>query len=122
MNNGDIIQARVRNVPGIFHFGIIVIEGGQAYVFHNTPFRGTVCDPLPLFLRTRYGAEFRPSKLSGRPTPEIVNRFEQCKGNYHLLSFNCEHFIDCMMDQPYESPQLVRAIVISGIIGLSLTL
>lgn len=118
--NGNIIITRPVKIPGLLHYGILFEEDGVWYVLHNTPFRGAVADRLDDFLKSRRKVSIKPSRLSGRSTQEILYRFESCPHQYHLLNYNCEHFIDCMLSQPYQSPQLVRALVISGILGFSL--
>lgn len=119
-DRGMIIKAKP-NIPGITHYGILVYKIFEPYVLHNTPGKGTICEPLKSFLRTRSILEKLPSPLQRIETEEIMIRFANCKGDYDLINYNCEHFIHCMIDSPnWRSPQVLRGLVLAGIVAVNL--
>lgn len=106
MQSGDLIKARVKIFPLLFHYGIVTIRNGSIFIMHNTPGRGTVIDSLDDFLLSRELIYSESTWLNSITEEELQNRFDNCAGDFNLISYNCEHFIDCMLMVDPESEQL----------------
>ena len=105
--SGQVIKANVNSMPLVDHYGIILVEGNETYVIHNTPFRNAVIDRIDDFLDSRTLVSLQNTYLEYNSNDSIINRFEkQCKRSYGLFEYNCEHFIGCMLNQSETSPQL----------------
>lgn len=117
--SGQIIKASVNLLPGVYHYGIIINENKDVYVLHNTPFRSAVKDTLSDFLKSRKLTSLLDSDLIYCTNDGIEDRFKaQCSKSYDLFNYNCEHFIDCMLDREEKSEQLLffTAVIVAGII------
>lgn len=107
--SGDMILTRPEPISLYTHFGIILIKGTDIYVLHNTPYKGSIIEPIEDFLSIRNLSKIEPTELNYFSPDEIYRRFTSaCKKNYHLLAYNCEHFVDCMLYRDQESEQLRR--------------
>ena len=114
--SGQLIKAKVNKFPLIDHYGIILVDRGENYVMHNSPFVSSVIETLDKFLSTRTKIEVKDTDLILDSNESIIDRFEmECKKQYRLFNYNCEHFIDCMLDQPQKSEQIQ-----TWILGLSI--
>jgi hypothetical protein len=113
---GQIIKASVNDLPLIYHYGIVLIDGEQIYVLHNSPDNVHMIDTLDNYLESREIIEIRNTHLNNLPINYILNRFnEDCKQTYHVINYNCEHFIDCMLNEQHQSEQLVGWFMAFGI-------
>lgn len=111
MRSGDLIATKVNSFPLLQHYGIITITGAGVFVMHNTPQRGTVTDPLETFLQTRTITSIKRTWLNQLTETELQTRFNACKGDFNLLNYNCEHFIDCMLGDEPNSAQLNYVVI-----------
>lgn len=104
---GQLIKAKVNNIPFIYHYGIILQEAHETFGLHNSPRQSSVIDTLDTWLETRTVESVQDTNLIGQTNKTIINRFKtECKREYKLFSYNCEHFVDCMVDQELRSEQL----------------
>lgn len=118
MISGQLIKTKT-NIPFISHYGIVIVIGSHVKVLHNTPGRGSVIDDIDYFLEERILVSVEDTDLVGKTNQSIINRFHNvCKRDYRLFSYNCEHFIDCMLNQNKRSEQLFKF----GLIGVGLFL
>lgn len=80
MKEGTIIQVKDAGVSLFNHYGVIVgSEGGQQYVFHNTPIYGASVDEVEVFLSSRgQPTAVLETELNSLDTNELVARFEKC--------------------------------------------
>lgn len=112
MNNlhtGLIVVAKVKSIPFVKHVGVVLIENGNTYILHNTPTRGTVKDSYQDFFMSRNKPMYYSSNLVKLSNSEIIHRFNNvCQGSFRLLSYNCEHFVRCMLGTESQSPQLQK--------------
>lgn len=105
--SGSIVKATIKNMPFIYHYGVIYNDGSMIAVLHNTPSTGVSFVPYSEWVKSRNLRKVSNSKLTGLGNEVILKKFAQVEGkNYHLLKFNCEHFIDYMLDRRRHSEQL----------------
>ncbi len=109
-NNGDIIKARVKKYPVVFHYGIILRTGQKVMVVHNTPngfnqFGGSVfIDDINTWQKKREIVNVMPSMLT---VDEINQAYEDNKAEkFSILHNNCEHFVFKTYLNERKSPQL----------------
>lgn len=106
MQTGDIIQSNAIGVPFFRHHGVL-IDGN---VYHNTPGRGVVSEPLSVFLSGRRVLAVTASSV---PADQLLSRIREVQGiPFNFLSFNCEHFITYLTEGRAYSPQLAVSIVV----------
>lgn len=113
---GQLIKARVKLLPFIFHYGIILVESGNTKVIHNTTDRSTVIDDIE-YWSSQYNIDsVTNTSLIGYSEDYIRSRFKTvCKRDYSLFNYNCEHFINCMLGHDLRSSQLRLYLTILGI-------
>ena len=108
---GDIIKSTASRNPFLFHRGVVIIEGGDVLIAHNTPMKrnsfggNVVVDTLEQFLDDgRKILEVAPSCLERH---EIDFGLEQMKYmRFDSFNFNCEHFVHYLATCRKDSPQL----------------
>jgi len=110
--SGQILKTiaySIGNTPIVYHFGVIWVddETGEIFVLHNDFENGTIMDSLEQFLEEREIEEVQDSYLEQLTNNQLLERFESCQGDFDLLDYNCEHFIDCMMGDLKKSEQIV---------------
>ena len=115
LQNGDILKVSASKMPFAYHYGIVCIIDGDIHVMHNTPSKNTTISHIDDFFKNRQLKAVLHSKITGKNTADIMRRFSQCKGTYNALSYNCEHFICCMLGQEQRSPQLRNALLFGAI-------
>jgi hypothetical protein len=113
---GQLIKAKVNSLPFVDHYGITLIQNGKTYILHNTPFRGSVIDPIEVWLQDRQVIGVQNTQLCNKSNQYILNLFKTiCKRPYNLLSYNCEHFIDCMLSRQVKSEQIISWLTIGAL-------
>lgn len=116
--SGQLIKAKVDSLPFIIHYGITIVENNKVYILHNTPFYNTIIDPFDNWIKTRKIISIQNTKLTDISNKNIIEKFKKiCFKKYNLLNYNCEHFIDCMLDNKNKSEQ-INNWFLSGIIIL----
>lgn len=107
MNAGTVVRCYVKDLPFVYHYGIVADDtSGQKVVLHNTPDQGgTVITPLPEFLQGRQIINSFAGNFGSNSA--IMQRFEQCRGNFNLFFYNCEHFVDAMMGRTVQRSEQV---------------
>lgn len=120
--NGQLIKASVNKYPFIKHYGLIYLtnEISKVYVMHNTPNRGPVIDTLNDFKRNRTIISRTDTVLTDKVSSDfILNKFSKVEQKkFNLLTFNCEHFIDYMLDNKMRSEQLTSWFFLITILGI----
>lgn len=107
---GDLLTARVKSLPLIFHKGLIVLEENQVYVWHNTPmyknqFGGSVIkETLQDWLKSRTITKCEKTDLDKTEIETLSNQMKHKP--FHLLNFNCEQYVFLIKDKVSKSPQL----------------
>jgi hypothetical protein len=121
--NGEVIRARVKEYPFIFHYGIVIVCDDGVYIAHN-PSRGDE-SPKPIlqnfddFWNSR---KFEKSYgvLTDKTSEELLAKFDEIKDKYyHYILYNCEDFVNDMIGYfRFQSGkmQLIVAVSIIGII------
>ena len=115
--SGQIVKTiayQVIDVPIMYHFGVIYVDEitNEVFVLHNSgDDESTIKEPFDEFILDRELVELQPSNLENLSNEELLIRFENCKGEFDFLDYNCEHFIDCMMGESRRSEQVVLYIL-----------
>lgn len=118
VRSGQLIKARVRRFPLLHHYGIALATEDGVFVLHNTPSRGTTIDHIEKWLSTRDLLTIANTPLMAWENERIIDRFHAgCRKNYNLFSYNCEHFVGCMLNGPQRSPQLQKASLALGVLA-----
>lgn len=111
--SGQIVKTiayQVIDVPIMYHFGVIYVDEltNEVFVLHNSgDGNSTIKETFDNFILSRELVALQPSKLENLTNEELLYRFENCKGKFDFLDYNCEHFIDCMMGEKRRSEQVV---------------
>ena len=124
--SGQILRTvaySIGNQPWMYHFGIIWIDDktGEKFVLHNSLDKGVIKSPWENFFRQRTIDEVQDSKLELLSNEEIMLRFEECKGSFNWMKYNCEHFVDCMLREKQVSEQLVNYVLFASVLYLIFT-
>jgi len=109
-NTGDLITAKVADLPFIYHSGIVVKFGELVAVYHNSP--GTVnnqggnvvFEPLHEWLNGREIIAIQPTYLTADYIREQSEKLADKK--FNVFGFNCEHYVYLLRDNYAQSPQL----------------
>lgn len=106
--SGQLIQSA--EFPLVDHYGISIIENGKIYVLNNNFYaQKTIKQPWEDYKKNAKIKQITDTELTQQSNQEITERYQKvCKGNYRLWTYNCEQFIDCMLQQPLRSEQVVR--------------
>lgn len=96
IKHGYLLIART-NIPGVLHYGVVVEMGSGLFVIHHVPIKGSLIEPLDVFLKTRSVHQLKPTPLKYKCSEEIISGFKKCKGDYDLFKYNCKHFSKCMV-------------------------
>lgn len=116
LKSGQLVKAKAEIIPIIYHYGIIIVEDGEIYILHNSPAKSSVIELFENWEATRSVVSVIDTELIGFSNEYILNRFDSvCKRDYILFQYNCEHFVDCMLNRPQRSEQ-----VRTWVIGLSI--
>jgi hypothetical protein len=123
--SGQLIRSEVDSFPMLKHFGVIYVEdNGQVKVMHNTPTTGgTEITSMEDFTSDRTVVDITNSPLMYLSNNELKERYLNCSGNFDVVRYNCEHFIDCMHGRKYGSEQVKTVVLFGGVlIGLYLAI
>ena len=116
---GQILKSRVQEIPVLFHFAIVVVEdNGHIYVLHNTVDNDVMVESLAEYREDRVVEEVIDSDLMNLSYDEIKSRFLECRGDFDVLNYNCEHFIDCMLGDERKSEQLNTLFLYAAVAAL----
>lgn len=123
LKTGDIIRARVRSMPFIFHLGIIVEEPDGLYVYHNSPDYvnengGNVLKTkLDEWLKERTITVVIHTNMPKEQIEEAVTKLSYQK--YNCFNNNCETFISQIRFGIKSSPQATWFIYAIGLVAVS---
>jgi len=119
---GQLVKARLKLLPFIFHYGIVIVYGDSVCIMHNTTNRDSVIDSFDYWASLYTIESVYNTELMNISVDEILDRFETvCTKRYQLLDYNCEHFIGCMLNQKGESKQVqgfYKIVVSIGLLGI----
>lgn len=109
LQHGDIIKTQGTAVfPFVLHYGVVIQNGQNTDVMHNTPdVGGTLIEPLDSFLQTRRIVSVSRSWLNSLSREELLQRYAMARGRFDLISYNCEHFVERMQGNSIMSFQVV---------------
>lgn len=92
LRTGDILICQPDGIPFIQHFGVVVREGRETYVYHIVPERDVCRDTAKEFLATRKLLQIRQTSVTRR---HMLNRYrEVANRKYDMIEFNCVHFAE----------------------------
>lgn len=113
----------VTQIGPIEHVGLVVgyTRLGEPIVASISLWRGFVQETLSQFANAQgtYKANY-PSHLSGNVV--VARAYSVAKKQYHLLNWNCEHFVRHAHGLPLESPQIAKAILAASAIFAAVAL
>lgn len=117
----NIVITNCTNLPLCFHVGITCLYNGEMCVFHNTPSKtngyggNVICEPLYKFLSDRKINAIYPTNI---PTEKILQNFNQIKNKkYNALNFNCESYINQLINGNTGTTQLEKLFCASVLCG-----
>lgn len=111
MKTGQIIQANPGILSFLYHYGIILEKQGVIYVMHNSPFKGPAMEPFDQWIKLRKNYTVYDSDLMKESCACLQAKFNALvHKSYNLLTYNCEHFLDEMLEQEQRSEQMERGL------------
>ena len=122
LNIGDILIRNEKNLSIIKHHGIyvgkhnnidIVAENQKGYGVRYVSMEDFLNGEKLVRIERNNLTEFEKRKLIERINKEIISN-----KNYDLVNYNCEHFVNKMLSGVAKSPQITKAIVGIGLLGL----
>lgn len=124
-NTGDIIKARIKEYPMFFHLGIVVVRSDGIFVYHNAPPENGInanggsvlVEPFEKWIETRELVNIEPADITEQQIKEAAAKLSHKK--YDLYFFNCEHFVNFVKNEMWQSYQLETAILITTIIAIA---
>jgi hypothetical protein len=122
LKTGDFIKARVIKLPLISHYGIVVVDGDNVMVYHNTPKKynhlggSIMCHNIDIWLKSREIISIINTDMTAEYIKNLTDM--NIKKKFNLFNFNCEHYAFLLKDGKPKSPQLWRWIVAVGAILL----
>ena len=119
IKTGDIIQVKSDFLPIIFHYGIVVCENNEKYILHNDPDKfnkhggSIVKELLTDWIKGKDIVEVHKTNVSKEQIEKVAQDFKQMP--YHLIHFNCEHFISKIVNKEIKlSPQIINWSIFLG--------
>ena len=113
IKTGDIIKVKSDFLPIVFHYGIVLCEGDQMYILHNDPDNfnrhggSIVKEELTKWIKGKDIVEVHTTNVSKEQIEQVANQMK--KMPYHLIHFNCEHFIHKIVNKNFNfSPQVIN--------------
>lgn len=121
LKTGDIIKVKSDFLPIIFHYGIVLCENNEMYILHNDPDKfnrhggSIVKEKLSDWIKGKDVVEVHNTNVTEKDILQVAEQMK--KMPYHLIHFNCEHFVYKIVNKNFKtSPQVVNWIaVISAI-------
>lgn len=121
IQGNNILITNCINLPLCFHVGITCLYNGEMCVFHNTPSKtngyggNVICEPLYKFLSNRKINSIYQTNIL---TEKIVKNFSEVKNKkWDALNFNCESYINQLMNGDTGTTQLERLFCVSILCG-----
>lgn len=117
---GEVIRARITEMPLIFHYGLIVKYNNDTYIVHNPFMVGPSIDTLHDFFKNRY-FEKSFGILTNKSDEQIIEKFNSIKEKkYSTFDFNCEDFINEMIGYfKFQRGKIELGLTIIIFLGLS---
>ena len=110
---GTVIKATVNKFPLISHYGVVLKSGnGSVEIIHNTPneknkYGGNIqIDSIDKFLKSRTIDQVFQTKITREKIVKVMG--ENISRPFHLLSWNCEHFVFKVWKNVSYSPQIIN--------------
>jgi len=108
---GAIVERKKAGV--VTHPGIVVMQGDQLMVIHNTPFAGGVvmssmeeyASDHKVIISKKYTSSLLPS--------QVAKNARSALGQKWFLLFNCQHFVTWAAGHKPNSPDLKKACFLS---------
>lgn len=110
--NGDYIVSRIKSNPLLTHSGLVVIEKGEVFVYHNTPVEinaiggNVVKQSIKEYEETRDVISIQRTSLTKEQIEQASNDLAHKK--FDIVMFNCEHFVYFIKKGKFISPQMAK--------------
>lgn len=101
LRNGEVLKCGIDNEPLLFHYGIVIKENNKTLIAHN-PFVGEsiLLEDADAFFDNRYIIT-NHGVLTTKNAKELIIKFNEIKHKkYNLLTYNCEDFVNEMIEKP----------------------
>jgi len=113
IKTGDIVKVKSDFLPIVFHYGIVLCEADQTFILHNDPDKfnrhggSIVKEELSKWIKGKDIVEVHQTNVSKEQIEQVANQMK--KMPYHLIHFNCEHFIHKIVNKKIHfSPQIIN--------------
>jgi len=121
---GDIITTTASSNPLLLHKAIIIMEGAEPFVLHNSPMLVNVAggsvgyESLKDFEAD--GRKVLRVEHTNLSKEHILAAGESvAREKFHITSFNCEQFVSYVQNGNFHSPQMEKW-MLAGLCGVFL--
>lgn len=101
LRNGEVLKCGIDDEAILFHYAIVIKDGKKTLIAHN-PFVDDkiALDTVDVFFDNRYIIT-NHGVLTEKSSKQLLDKFEEIKDKkYNLLTYNCEDFVNEMIDKP----------------------
>lgn len=111
LKTGYILEASINRIPFVYHYGIVLNTDNGIMVVHNTPNEknslggNLIIDDLDTWQQSRNITKVYRTNISENQLKQHIERHKSKR--FHLILWNCEHFVFSLRDRTASSPQLV---------------
>ncbi len=112
LKTGDLVKVKSEKTAFIYHYGIVIRENNDFYIYHNDPDRknkvggNIIKDNFLEWVKGREIVEVTSMNIDNTNIEEIVDQLKHYK--YDLIYFNCEHFVNLVRKTKNQSPQIMK--------------
>ena len=116
LENGSILVVRPHEHPYIFHFAILIFDGGKWRIMHNNEENNVHLEDLESLLKRADYVTIQKTQLTGKSPSFLLERFEKFHGmQYDVVEYNCETFVNQFTYQKPFSPQAIVYTLLAGL-------
>jgi hypothetical protein len=101
LRNGEVLKCGIDDEPLLFHYAIVIGNGDDLLIAHNPFVKDVISlDTVDNFFDNRY-IIINHGVLTNKTKEQLLAKFNEIKDKkYSLLSYNCEDFVNEMIDKP----------------------
>lgn len=116
VSRGACILSRKKLLGLAKHVGVQLPSGAVA---HLHPTTGVTVSSLADFAAGEQVS--REREISPHVVPQLLSRLKRANSErrpYDPIAWNCEHFVNWLVDDSVKSPQALAWIIVGGLVGL----